>query len=138
MQPRQTLAPCALVQVLALCAVAMTLATATAAVAQDAGQPAVRADGSTAAAPKRATHRRAAQAPAKTAGRKTAAPKAAAPVANSYQLVPTSPTGSALARARQNAFGTPDDEAAPSIGSHRVGIGLGGGNGTTPGVTLGF
>lgn len=123
MQPRR---------MLALCAVAATLATATSAVAQDAGQPAVRAAGST-AAPKRAAHRKAAQASAKAA-----APKAAAPVANSYQLVPTSPTGSALTRARQNAFGTPDDDGAPSIGSRRVGIGLGGGNGTTPGVTLGF
>ncbi len=120
-------------QPLALCAVALTLTVATSAVAQEAGQPALRGAGSTAAAPKRAAHRKAAPASARAA-----VPRAAAPVTNSYQLVPTNPAGSALARARQNSFGTPDDDAAPSSGSRRIGIGLGGSNGTTPGVTMGF
>lgn len=125
MRPRQTLA---------LCAVALTVTVATTAVAQDAGQPAVPAAGKTAAAPKRAAQRKAPRASAKAS-----APKAAgAPAAGSYQLVPTNPTGSALARARQNNFAAPDDDPATSVGSRRIGVGLGGGNGTTPGVTIGF
>ena len=58
----------------------------------------------------------------------------------SYELVPSTPAGSALARARQNSFSSPDDDAPPP-GYRRhggVGVGLGGGNGTTPGVSLGF
>lgn len=127
MRPRQTPALCAV-------ALALTVATSAIAQAQEAGQPAVRAAGSTAAAPKRAAHRKAAPASAKAAASKGSA----APVAGSYELVPTNPTGSALARARQNNFATPDDDPATSTGSRRIGVGLGGGNGTTPGVTLGF
>lgn len=105
--------------------------------------PAAAADSSPAAKPgvakpttakptaaKRATprHRAATEAP----------PPAASP--QSYELVPSTPAGSALARARQNSFSSPDDDAPPP-GYRRhggVGVGLGGGNGTTPGVSLGF
>lgn len=62
---------------------------------------------------------------------------APAPVDTSYQLVPSKP-GSALSRARQNSFGTPDEDPAPSGGSRRIGVGLGGANGMTPGMAIGF
>lgn len=112
--------------VLALCA---TLAASTllpaAASAEDAGAaPAVRA------APAKPTP--------KPRRRKPPAPaQAAAPAADSYQLVP-SKTGSALSRARQNSFGTPDSDPAPSGGSRHIGVGLGGANGTSPGMAIGF
>jgi hypothetical protein len=112
--------------VLALCA---TLAASTllpvAASAEDAGAaPAARA------ATTKPTTKARRRKPAATA-------QAAAPTADSYQLVP-SKAGSALSRARQNSFGTPDEDPAPSGGSRRIGVGLGGANGTSPGMAIGF
>ncbi len=65
-----------------------------------------------------------------------AAPASAA--AGSYDLVPSSKATSPLARARQNAFGTPDADPAPSGDPRQIGIGLGGSDGMTPGVNMGF
>jgi hypothetical protein len=62
-----------------------------------------------------------------------------APAASSgYDLVPSSKPSSAQARARQNAFEAPDDDSTPSADPRHIGIGLGGANGTTPGMTMGF
>ena len=62
---------------------------------------------------------------------------APAPAASSYELVPTR-SGSALARARQNSFEAPDDGPTPTRGSRRLGVGLGGASGTSPGMAIGF
>ncbi len=121
---------------LALLALVPLLSAALPALAQEAAQ-AGRPSAGTApagAAPARAT----AVKRAKAARRKPAAATAGGvPAASSYDLVPTR-SGSALSRARQNSFGTPGEDDAPSGDPRHIGIGLGGGNGTTPGVTLGF
>ncbi len=54
-----------------------------------------------------------------------------------YDLVPSKST-SAQARARQNTFSTPDDDSTPSGDPRHIGIGLGGSDGMTPGVQMGF
>jgi hypothetical protein len=62
----------------------------------------------------------------------------AAPAASQgYELVPTDHSGSAQARARQNSFSAPDDDT-PDDNQRHIGIGLGGSNGMTPGMTMGF
>ena len=71
------------------------------------------------------------------AGQAAAPALAPAPAASSYELVP-SRSGSALARARQNSFEAPDDGPTPTRGSRRIGVGLGGANGTSPGMASGF
>ena len=137
---------------LALGAVMAALATAPAALAQDAGRqdataPAVEAGAVAAptgvAKPARTTRStktirspKTARAP-RTGRRPAEAAQAPAP-SEAYQLVP-SPSGSALVRARQNSFGVRDEEGSSSgARSRHIGIGLGGGNGTTPGMAIGF
>ena len=131
---------------MALGAVMAALAGSPAALAQDAGAqdagrqdvapPAGVARGATAKASKPAKRPKTATAP--RAGHKPAAAAQATVPSEAYQLVP-SPSGSALVRARQNSFGVRDEEGSSSgVRSRHIGIGLGGGNGMTPGMAIGF
>ena len=112
---------------LALCALVAAWAIPLDARAQSASAPPASA-GNLVKAKKHATAR---HNKADTAGLPTPA------ASSSYDLVPSSTT-SAQARARQNSFSAPDDDSTPSSDPRHIGIGLGGANGTTPGMQMGF
>ena len=104
--------------------------------AVEAGAPAGVAKGAAAKASRPARRPKTAKVP--RAGRKPAAAAQATAPSEAYQLVPP-PSGSALVRARQNSFGVRDEEGSSSgVRSRHIGIGLGGGNGMTPGMAIGF
>lgn len=100
---------------------------------------AASAEDAAAAGPTPTVKARAAARPTVKPRRRKAAAAAptGAPAADSYQLVPSS-SGSALQRARQNSFSAPDADPAPTRGARHIGVGLGGANGTSPGMAIGF